>query len=283
MIPSLYASVDYVRAVLRKDEAEADVGGVEGLWLRMLRASGERDDAAVRAREVSLAQYKGIGWHGMFVGADAKGTVVYEIPGSAADRYVTSGAYIGSVSRLDIQVTAVAPGRENDIIREEYERMFGLFEVNARGGRVGRPRLIIDEGYTAYSGKRSRSGRMLRVYNSGVKHGAKREELKGTIRYEVECTGACAKAAREVLEKEGWEQGAIYGMVVGDARRRGCICEISAIGEGCGVRGMRLSRLSQSDTMNWLKRQVRPAVGRMLESGVSKGELMEVLGLGGSV
>lgn len=281
MYQVLYSAVDYLRVVIQPWQV-SDMGGPDLVWARLMAAMGERDDKVAHPRRARMGPYDGWAAVGAFAGTDTAGGMLVQIPGQPADRAVTSGAWPGKPSRLDLQVTSFVGDRTNELIEQEYERMLSVYRDRPGGRFASAPRLVKAEGFTAYSGARSRCGSMLRIYNCGHKHGEARPELIGTVRYEVELTGRRAQSASVQMGGQAWDQEAIAGAVRSEAERRGALMPC----QGTGDQALRLSaprmRPGERSTLKWMERQVAPAIAKLLESGVPRTTILAALGLSGS-
>lgn len=259
----LYSSVDYVS--LKLDACSArDLGGPDGLWVRVLGVLGTREGAS-RVSPMRVGPFSGYQTKGAFLGFNADGEALVRVPGASADRAVVKDAFPqGIPTRLDLQSTYRVGGVSRETVLAAYEDF-----RSARDGRGrGKPAcygLIISDGATATSGKRSRQGIYLRVYEAGVKH-KDVPELEGTVRYEAELTGWWAKRAFAVLKPE-FKQEDIHQIVVMHFKSRGLhLCKDASDGR------LRLllnkadaeRNAGHWDTLQWFERQVAPSVRRMI-------------------
>lgn len=271
----LFSSVDYLSLFMDR-QAVIENGGPDQLWVKLLGALAVREGATFTS-PAHLNCYKGYATAGAFLGFDVRGAALVRLPGLAADRAAVSGSFIDvRPTRLDLQSTYYAGENTRRHVLDAYNQFRNPNNGRA-AGRAALAGLILSDGATATSGKRSRRGLYLRVYEAGIKHNDV-PELQGTVRYEAELTGSNAEAAFRVLRPK-FEQCEIHALVSHYFRKRGLqLCQAT---EGGEFRLKLRERAGTSETtreakLRWLRRQVAPTIARLLASG-RKEDIQDVL------
>lgn len=272
-----WAGVDYARVWLEPWEARA-AGGAQGVWNKALMAGGLREEA-VRPFAWRVAGLEGWLVQGVGVAENVEGNVLVQVAGAGAGTLLNSLHGLGRTSRIDLQVTVIPPVSRETAIWSEIEAMLEREANWPFRGRAPKVWYIVSDAITGYSGKRSKDGAQLRTYDSEKKHGEESEAYKGTIRYEVEANGKRAIKAYDMIGGDKWSRERVAEAVQGEATRRGCRMRLNGV-EGRRVEpAARLTERSHEKSLEWIRKQVRPTIKRLIEENVSRKNVLEALGL----
>lgn len=225
----------------------------------------------------SLLGYDGIGDDYFFVGQREDG-YIRRIASSAADALYPQIFYSGDKpSRLDVQVTVRLDEDINTVIQtHKAEATASNLMLSKARQRSIEERNDNKGGMTIYIGSRH-SEQFGRIYN---KHAQKPEEhYANTIRYEVELHGDNAAVWAESL------------LLSAGRRHRNCVSYVKEWFEARGVATLIAQPTNRQipppihrpppttlRTLQWLTKQVRPAVQRLLME-VDRALVLEALGV----
>lgn len=274
-----WSGVDYIRLWLQPYEVRS-LGGAEGVWVRALASAGVQEKTS-RARRWRVAGLDGWLLHGVGVAENADGNVLAQVAGPGAGDFLRKMCGQGRASRIDLQVTVVPPVSRETALRAELAALQEQARNWPHRGRAPRVWYVSSESLTVYSGRRSREGIMLRVYDAEHVHGHEAGAYAGTIRYEAEASGRRAANAAEQIGADQWTEAVVRDAVLAETNRRGCLLRL-AEGEPKRIPPPpRASELSVEATLRWMRKQVRSSVLRLLEAGVPRTVVEEALGLDG--
>jgi hypothetical protein len=277
----LWSGVDYARVWLEGWEVRA-LGGADAVWVKALSTAGLRSE---RARPYRWRMGCAEGWllSGVGVAVKEDEAAVVQVPGAAGGDLLRALGEFGRVSRIDVQVTVLPPVSRETAIRAEWEAMAAQSNAWPHRGRAPRVWAIVDEAITAYSGKRSKDGVYLRVYDADHVHGRESPAYAGSVRYELEATGARAVSYYKQIGGAEWSDDKVVTVVTGEAIRRGVKMRLNGVVPQRVKPTARLGSKSHAETLEWIRRQVKPSVQRLLEEGVSRRTVEEALGLSSAV
>lgn len=269
------AGVDYLRFTLRPYEVE-ELGGIDMLWLRCLACQGIAGEER-RSKPVRVVSYEGkmVGSAALLIGLE--GRVMVQVSGAAAQAYVDAHGCEGSVSRLDVQVTGRSDRPPDEALTRVYLNLLHLRSNWPYRGRAPDVRIVYDRAVTVYSGRRTRNGVFVRCYNADAVHGKKGTEYQGAIRVEAEVTGKRATLWASELRKEQWGIVKAGEQALGEANHRGARYVCQGFDTARPPVVQRDMDGSTEATMEWLRRQVRPAVARLVSQGVSRGAILNAI------
>lgn len=269
------AGVDYIRFTLRPYEVEA-CGGVDMLWLRCLACQGLAEEGR-RSKPVRVVSYEGkmVGSAALLIGPE--GRVMVQISGAAAQAYLDAHGCEGGMSRLDVQVTGRTDRSPDEALARVYVNLLALRAAWPYRGRAPDVRIVYDRAVTVYSGRRSRNGVFIRCYNAEAVHGAKGAPYQNAVRVEAEVTGQRASAWAKELREEQWSIVKAGEQALGEANHRGARFACRGFDTARPPVVQRDMTGSKEATMEWLRRQVRPSVARLIAQGVSKGAILQAI------
>lgn len=269
------AGVDYLRFTLRPWEVE-DAGGVDMLWLRCLACQGAAGEER-RTRPIKVLAYEGkqVGSAALLLGPE--GRVMVQVSGAAAQAYVDSYGCEGSISRLDVQVTGRTDKEPNQALARVYVNLLALRQSWPYKGRAPDVRIVYDQAVTVYSGRRTRNGVFMRCYNADAVHGDKGEAYRGAVRVEAEVTGRRAALWAAALREEQWQVVKAGEQALGEANHRGARFACQGFDTARPPVVQRSMDGTTEATIEWLRRQVRPAVARLIRQGVNKCAILDAI------
>lgn len=257
-------------------------------WLTLtVKTPFARERLASFARDVYLEErdygYQAVPW--LFKGYTGQGTKHFHygtradsdictMSGTIADEFFVEAVNLAeNVSRIDLAVTCqYVPARDTlgskawENILDKKEKLFPV---------RGYARVVdLNGGETIYVGRRS-SEMYGRVYDKGVQSGqAKPGEM---WRYEVELKKPVAYSAARYLAGQADPRLSIPRYVYDWFAERGITPEFLRSGPEFIIE--RDARIHSAEiTLAWLRRSVRPAIMRLVESGKLK-EALEALGV----
>jgi hypothetical protein len=274
----LWSGVDYARVWLEDWEVRA-LGGADAVWVSALSIAGLRSE---RARPYKWRMGTAEGWllSGVGVAVRDDGAAIVQVPGAAGGDLLRKLGAFGRVSRIDVQVTVKPPVSRETAIQNEWAAMAAHSEDWPHRGRAPGVWAIVGEAITAYSGKRSKEGVYLRVYDAEYVHGAESEAYQGSVRYELEATGGRAVSYYKQIGGAEWTDERVTEAVMGETGRRGATLKLSGVVPQRVRPVARAGEKSNENTLAWIRKQVKPSIERLLEDGVSRKTVLEALGLG---
>lgn len=264
-IDALYAGIDYLRGTIRRAEVE-QCGGIDHLWVQMLGLSRSRGEEHERIGTARIGGFVGLGWRGYAFASSLEGDVLIQVPGAAAEGAIGLWEDVIRPSRIDLQMTGEPLGAVEEMIGAEYEALLRTYQRWPHKGRAPMPKVIKEQATTAYSGKRSRNGVLMRIYNEGYVHQGQDAGLSSTVRYELEYTGKNAVHIYALLRKKEFSPVVIGSIVAGEARYRGATASWYGIGAVQKASRPERERDGTETTVRWIQRQVVPAVKRLSET-----------------
>jgi len=264
------AGVDWLRFTTPDSGVQARLAMVWSLVCR-----GELDNGGIIS-EGTMLGYSGTVVNGQFFGSRADGAML-NLSGSVANQYATAVAATGAnCTRVDLQCT---------VQTEEYDGDYGEFMVQRaferREASEGRNWAKIrhlrgfGEGDTVNAGSRS-SEKYGRLYDKEKQ--SRDDRYARCWRWEVEYKGEIAQiVARELRSTDD-----VTGLAIGLVRAQFDDWAFpAAIPGGIDAVPPRASA-RQSDTqktLDWLSIQVRPSVGKLIDAGIDRDVILQVLGL----
>jgi len=215
-----------------------------------------------------LGGYRGTSMDSVHYGEGAQGAIAV-ISGADAMVYWATVIDMLKPTRIDLQVTALLHRPSNlaslyyDALEPGRTKSFVLMTGTAGGA-------------TLYVGQRS-SLQFGRLYDKGVEEGTYRP---GWLwRFEVECKGRAATAAKRMLQCGSQSLGALIADMVWRWYDDRGIPPVWPLG-ACDVVLTADAKVSDRDrTLKWLARSIRPCLNRLQQAGVTRPELFDTLGL----
>jgi hypothetical protein len=272
-----WAGVDYARIWLEPYEVR-QVGGADALWVKALSVAGFRLETA-RARRWTVGPLKGWLMAGVGVAVREDDAAVVQVPGAASGDLLRVMEGVGRTSRIDLQVTVIPPVSRETAIRAEWKAMLERSKAWPYKGRAPRVWGIVDETVTAYSGRRNKDGVYLRIYDSAHVHGHESDAYADTIRYELEATGRRAVSYCKFIGGCLWQEEKVAQAVLAETMRRGATMRLSGVEPRRVAPPARCADRGVESTLQWIERQVKPCIARLLELGVSRKTVLQRLGL----
>lgn len=221
--------------------------------------------------------YEGNGDNFFFVGVREDGWL-RRIAGSAAHVLFDSTFVTGDrPSRLDIQITVRLDGSVNEVIEAHRIEAQIASELLPKG----RQRKIEQHsdnrgGMTVYVGSRH-SDAFGRIYNKYAK--TPEDRYNSAVRYEIELHGDSARVYAEMLAQAGERrERAILHYVLDWYRARGVVIQVSPTSRDWQPLALQPNRPTEETTLIWFKKQVRPAIERLLRS-YPRSRILSELGL----
>lgn len=220
--------------------------------------------------------YRGGALGGVSYGMSDQGALLQCSGVLARAEHLRELPYTG-VPRLDLQVTAwfdkdpaavphLAARVSDEARRRSGARPWKVVHINGHGA-----------GDTAYLGSRGKSSKFVRVYDKFRESGE--EAYRNAVRFEVELTDAHARMAWSDYCAFGGDQVRTYSMVWSYLSARGLELELTEGAPAYDIRKLPKPRSDADRRMEWLRRQVRPSVERLIAAGVDPAAVREALGL----
>lgn len=181
------------------------------------------------------------------------------------------------VSRLDIQITIKDQYEPNDIIAGHCPSI-ALKNMELPESRRRRVTEWKDNvgGYTLYVGSRS-SEQFCRIYNKEAE--SREAEWKGCVRYEIQFSGDSATHYARQLGEWGSDRDILTLELIRHwLADRGVHLVLPATIAAWEFKRPQLAKTDIGTTLNWLEKQVRPAIVRLLRV-LPEHEIMNALGL----
>lgn len=272
------AYVDYVRLTHRDGpEAREAWERYKMVPLQVGRRGGATGD--------SLEDWRWQGYRGWKLGNVAVGAredgMMLQASGALAAEVVDLRLPWTGVPRIDLQVTYWYDRHWAGVAADVAER-----STVARAGQKGRPWKVahingMGAGDTCYIGARGGETKFLRCYDKWLESD-RNEAWRYAWRYEAELTDGHGRYALGTLEDVGQSEATVAGMVNAYYAERGV-----RLPELLGAECYQASRIAREPTTNerrleWLRRQVRPTIDKLLASGVSYEQIATALGLAGA-
>ena len=250
----LSAGFDWLTATARPDETARELAALGGRLVELER------DAGNRQREWHWRGYHGLTAGAATVGGRDDGVIVRASGALAADWARALASLASNVSRVDLQVTWLAPMGDSD------SAVMALWRARQRLAERGRPSEITlirpeRDGPTVYVGKRS-SDQFGRIYD---KHGEDPTTYPpGAVRAEIEIKGETARANRERIAAGDLDSSAILALARRWYRRRGIPLQLPDAGTADLAPAPR-SETDAQRALRWLAGQAAPTVARSVE------------------
>jgi hypothetical protein len=208
---------------------------------------------------------------------------IFQASGVAADIARELSPPHLNVSRCDIQITMWYDADNPDVAQRLAP--VALDYADKRGRAGARPRLIsgYGTGDTLYVGSRS-SDVFIRIYDKW-RESKLNAEFQYAWRFEVELGGDAAKRAWRGDITDGEYPGMldVASIVSAYMRRRGI-----ELPELSGVYAREIPKPdkdtdAQTRSLQWLRNQVSPTIGRLLTDGIELDQVLDALGLSDKV
>lgn len=267
------AGVDYIRLTYKEKE------GVEDAELCYARAC-RRAGAATEGSGYIPRPWAWMGYYGNSIGSAAHGSgpqgAILQCSGAAAQLVLDEVLPWTGCPRIDIQYTVWFGHDDEGRAARESAKALGY--VSPAGGRKAAVRLVsgFGKGDTLYVGTRGKDSRFLRLYDK-YRESGKRDDYAYAWRYEAELTDSHARAMLRHIEAGGQDAGAIAALVAGQFERCGLALPSTDVLAAVQSSGDPREPSSAARRLEWLKRQVRPALRSLLADGVSREEIEAAL------
>lgn len=269
------AYVDYVRLTFR---AGPGMDEAWGLYRTAPLKVGRRDGEGERR----LEPWRWMGYRGYSLGpvqvGEREDGLILQASGPIAAEVVDLKLPWTGVPRIDLQVTYWYDTYWPSVAAEVAER-----SVRARAGQKGRPWKVahingMGNGDTTYIGSRGGETKFLRCYDKWAQSG-REGQWRYAWRYEAELTDGHGRYALGTIEDVGQSEATVAALVNSYWAERGV--KLPEIANTQCYSASRIKREPTDDErrLEWLKRQVRPTIDKLLAGGVSYEQLRAVLGL----
>lgn len=266
-VKSVSASVDWITATFNKDLGRKDISLWADEWLNRNIAEGYR---------VTVWEAYGYsGWtvNGVKYGTREQDDIVTFQSHQAGILWANTLTLASNVSRMDLAVTVHYHSDPSQTMMEHW----GTLQEMREDLPSNRNYAIINSmfgGDTLYVGKRT-SQYYGRVYNKGLQSGE--EVFENSIRYEVECKKPMAYALFLDLQDTPDAASYIGAFVHRWFEDRGVQCPWTP---NIAYSAIEMPRKANSDeqSLEWLERQVKPTVQRLISNGLAV-DVMGALGI----
>jgi hypothetical protein len=273
LCPQMWAAgVDYVRLTWTGDRASE---GPARAYARAVWALGqEAGEGATEARPWSFQGYSGESRASASWGERADGCIL-QVSGPLAHSVILLDVPYTGVPRLDVEITTwgeASPDTRPRAVADESDRARRLvhhrpWKVRLEDGK--------GDGDTAYIGSRS-SSLFIRVYDK-QKESKGKPDFVGAVRYEAEYHEEEAVQVWAKLGTSGGNPSACAALVRGALHSRGVL-----LPEWVQVPAMcrevpRSEVTSTAQSVEWLRRSVRPTLRRLEAAGLTRQELWDIL------
>lgn len=270
------ATTDYLVASFPRN-------GTPGVGLCVARKADETAAAQGEGFERKQARWYGYdGWQvgRVFFGEREDGFLL-RATGSIADHisFALPDAK-RSIARLDLAVT-VWFSQPDMMIAKEAHLTAGVSRETRRA--PGRMKIRLEDGTgdgdTLYLGSR-KSAVFGRVYDKGK---ASNEAFYlNSWRWELQISNKAADKVYDEIERETDRPATIAASVTGWFSHRGVCCPIADLGGATVSVRAPSERSDLAKQLQWLNRQVRPVINRLLKQG-READILQALGLVGSI
>lgn len=274
------AGVDYVRCSLQSLQCEASSPNHRD-WLLAI-------DQVKRSLEIvymsafgnmvnwdgrRIMMYSGEGAAHVFYGLSEKQGLMWQVSGNCASFVQGLGILRDNCSRLDLQVTLWPSVDVDQLILALYQYFTVGLGVNYAKKRKVTLIQNAHGGHTLYIGSRV-SDYFYRIYNKSAQDSDVKD---GALRLEVELKGDASSKTWEIIEPLTGENVALNYVAM-------LFMRVGIHIDGCSTEPVDIPLIGAvpSDIQKkiaWLKSQVRPSVDKLLAWGVSREELISLLGL----
>jgi hypothetical protein len=270
MVKLLEAGVDWLRVTSDSSRVQSALARI---WSGI--CTEQESDGGILV-EAGVLGYTGAKINGQFYGSRSDGTML-NLSGTVAARWYRQVLATGCrVTRLDLQCTVVTDEYDGDFGERQVAAAFKRREAE-QNRNWAKIRLLkgYGEGDTVKVGSRT-SGKYGRLYDKQKESNDDRYER--CWRYEVEYKDEIAPAVAADLLRADDDTRHIIGVVRGQYDNWGFAPVIPG---GLTVMPPRPGpRTSDTQkTLDWLCIQVRPSIGRLLDAGIERATIIEVLGL----
>ena len=266
--------IDWLTASNRDDRVD---GWCRTAWdvirIGVLRTNGGKG----HWEEAKRLGYTGRAMPGLFAGRmQAQGSLVV-VSGSACNAFPIGLLRPHNVSRLDIQATFWGKGGL-PLTPQDASVLALAGREGRRGGAYGVTLIkgLTGQGDTCYVGSRQ-SELYGRIYDKGLESGD--STYAGAVRLEFELKGGAANRAYNLIEAAPDTQGQAYEVLRRCWASRGIMLPPQSLFAAPFEPYVREEATSDERAMDWLARQVRPTVERLLTSGHSRDTILALLGL----
>lgn len=273
-----YASVDYVRMTWRPGSMSDESFSL--IWPKLLGVAQEAQGAGTTSETVKMLGYIGVKAGSVFLGRSPQGAML-QASGLSAQLVCEMGLCPDNVSRMDLQATVWQVEHSEGIARQVADNV--AEEYKGRRGR--RPHIRHIDGYgrgdTVYVGSRGKRAVFIRVYDKWRE--SNEDVYKGAWRYEAELTDEYAVTCYYEALEAGFGEPMIARLLMGYLAMRGVVLSLPNEGLRFPRASIPRSLSSLERRLRWLATQVAPALQKMLLDGVTREDLLSVLGISDSV
>jgi hypothetical protein len=270
------AAVDYVRMSWRAGSMDEE--GYSLLWPKLRGCAQEAAGAGIEVETVKMLGYIGLKAGPLFLGLSYQGAML-QASGLTAQLVCELGLVPDNVSRMDLQATVWLREDDEGLAR----RVADDVEEAYKGRRGRRPAVRYIDGYgrgnTAYVGSRGKRAVFIRVYDKARESGE--SVYSGAWRYEAELTDDYARDAYYTAMESRFGEPMIARLLIGYLDLRGVSLSLPNESRGFDRASLPRGATTRERRLAWLQKQVRPTVERLMLDGVSREELVSLLGLSG--
>lgn len=269
------AAVDYLRLTHRRGE------GLDYAVAAYASAT-RRVGSIFEGRSVLPRPWSWMGYYGNTLGGVSYGEgpagAILQVSGIASASVFDLRLPWSGVPRIDIQATFWYES-DRQTLAQEASLDANIGRVRARG-KPASVRLIsgFGDGDTLYIGKRGKQSKFLRVYDKWRESG-RDDEYKYAWRFEAELTDGHGRNAMRSLEVTGQTERTVLALLSGYYAERGLTLPAAPEGGFVPVAGLKMEKSSTYRRLMWLQGQVRPAIDKLIASGVPTEEIRAILGL----
>lgn len=185
-----------------------------------------------------------------------------------------------SIARIDLAVTVWFDQPAMMIAKEAHAAASVSRETRQTPGRMKiRLQDGTGDGDTLYLGSR-KSAVFGRVYDKGK--ASNEEYYRNSWRWELQIANKTADRVYAEIERQEDQKGSIAASVTGWFQARGVCCPVADIGGTAADIRAPCERSDLTKQLDWLSRQVRPVINRLLKQG-READILQALGLVGSI
>lgn len=251
---------------------------VDGPTARLMLLSADRILSQEQRRGFYVKPWTMSGYSGwkcgrLQFGERPDGAIVRLTSDLAASEWWTIYQITGRCTRIDLQATLLLGSEVNDAIEAMVKSVLRFYQGRSDGPKVTK---WSDNqgGATVYLGSRQ-SLLFFRGYNKGAQSGL--DEFEGALRLELEVkSDAATLVIGRMLSSETVHSG-ILSELASYLHDRGISTNL-AFASPRSYHERHLMVNDEVTSLNWLRRQIRPSVQRLIERGLVD-EVLDALGL----